>query len=71
MLFYGNGIIPIGGIIMWSGTDGDVPTNWALCNGSSGTPTGTQHGSNKKITFHWDSAGLVQLNSGCEFSAEL
>ena len=42
-----------------------------LNNGSSGTPTGTQHGSTKKITFHWDSAGLVQLNSGCEFSAEL
>ena len=40
-------------------------------NGSSGTPTGTQHGSTKKITFHWDSAGLVQLNSGCEFSAEI
>ena len=40
-------------------------------NGSSGTPTGTQHASTKKVTFHWDSAGLVQLNSGCEFSAEL
>ncbi len=36
--FDGNGIIPIGGIIMWSGTDGDVPSNWALCNGSNGTP---------------------------------
>ena len=23
---------------MWSGTDGNIPTNWALCNGSSGTP---------------------------------
>ena len=42
-----------------------------LNNGSSGTPTGTQHASTKKVTFHWDSAGLVQLNSGCEFSAEL
>ena len=36
--FVGNGTIPIGGIIMWSGTDGSIPTNWALCNGSSGTP---------------------------------
>ena len=36
--FVGNGTIPIGGIIMWSGTDGNIPTNWALCNGSSGTP---------------------------------
>ena len=40
-------------------------------NGSSGTPTGTQHGSTKKITFHWDSPGLVEITSGCEFSAEL
>ena len=36
--FVGNGTIPIGGIIMWSGTDGTIPTNWALCNGSNGTP---------------------------------
>tara|TARA_B100001094_G_C18188500_1_gene805505 strand:- start:4 stop:4518 length:4515 start_codon:yes stop_codon:yes gene_type:complete len=36
--FVGNGTIPVGGIIMWSGTDGNIPTNWALCNGSSGTP---------------------------------
>ena len=36
--FDGNGVIPIGGIIMWSGTDGNVPTNWQLCDGSNGTP---------------------------------
>jgi hypothetical protein len=30
-----NGIIPIGGIIMWSGV---VPTNWILCDGSNNTP---------------------------------
>ena len=36
--FIGNGVIPIGGIIMWSGTDSNVPSNWALCNGSNGTP---------------------------------
>lgn len=34
--FIGNGTIPIGGIIMWSGAS--VPTGWALCNGSNGTP---------------------------------
>jgi microcystin-dependent protein len=34
--FVGNGIIPVGGIIMWSGTT--VPTGWALCNGSNSTP---------------------------------
>jgi hypothetical protein len=32
----GNGIIPVGGIIMWSGIT--VPTGWSLCNGSNGTP---------------------------------
>tara|TARA_R100000149_G_scaffold65292_1_gene39313 strand:+ start:710 stop:1786 length:1077 start_codon:yes stop_codon:yes gene_type:complete len=39
-------------------------------NGSNGSPSGTQHGSTKKITFHWDSPGLVYLNTA-EFSAEL
>lgn len=34
----GNGTIPIGGIIMWSGSIASIPTGWALCNGSSGTP---------------------------------
>lgn len=29
--FIGNGTIPVGGIIMWSGTT--VPTGWALCDG--------------------------------------
>lgn len=31
--FTGNGTIPIGGIIMWSGTTTDIPTGWTLCNG--------------------------------------
>lgn len=29
------GLIPLGGIIMWSGTDADLPLNWALCDGGS------------------------------------
>lgn len=29
---------PVGGIIMWSGTIATIPSGWALCNGSSGTP---------------------------------
>jgi len=32
------GNIPQGGIIMWSGTNASIPTGWALCNGSNGTP---------------------------------
>jgi hypothetical protein len=36
--FIGNGITPIGGIIMWSGSIAAIPTGWALCNGANGTP---------------------------------
>jgi microcystin-dependent protein len=32
------GTIPIGGIILWSGSTGSVPDGWRLCNGSNGTP---------------------------------
>lgn len=32
------GLIPRGGIIMWSGTINTIPTGWALCNGQNGTP---------------------------------
>jgi microcystin-dependent protein len=32
----GSGGIPMGGIIMWSGSV--VPTGWALCDGQNGTP---------------------------------
>jgi hypothetical protein len=32
------GLVPIGGIIMWSGTVATIPANWALCNGSNSTP---------------------------------
>lgn len=34
----GNGTIPIGGIIMWSGTIANIPTGWALCDGTNSTP---------------------------------
>lgn len=34
----GNGPIPAGGIIMWSGSIASIPTGWALCNGANGTP---------------------------------
>lgn len=36
--FVGNGTIPLGGIIMWSGAVNAVPAGWALCNGQNGTP---------------------------------
>lgn len=30
--------MPSGGIIMWSGSVGSIPSGWYLCNGSNGTP---------------------------------
>ena len=39
-------------------------------NGSSGTPSGTQHADPDHIDIHWDSTGLVELTHG-HFSAEL
>ena len=30
--------IPVGGIIMWSGTTANIPSGWALCNGQNNTP---------------------------------
>jgi hypothetical protein len=36
--FNGGGIIPSGGIIIWSGSSGSIPSGWLLCNGTSGTP---------------------------------
>ena len=34
--FHGSGTIPVGGIIMWSGST--IPTGWQLCNGTNGAP---------------------------------
>jgi microcystin-dependent protein len=31
-------LVPIGGIIMWSGSVETIPSSWALCNGANGTP---------------------------------
>jgi microcystin-dependent protein len=30
--------IPVGSIIMWSGSIASIPAGWALCNGTNGTP---------------------------------
>ncbi len=31
-------MVPIGGIISWSGSIADIPSNYNLCDGSNGTP---------------------------------
>jgi hypothetical protein len=32
------GPVPVGGIILWSGTVATIPTNWALCDGTANSP---------------------------------
>ncbi len=32
------GNVPVGGIIMWSGTLATIPTGWTLCDGTNSTP---------------------------------
>ncbi|HOF88945.1 MAG TPA: hypothetical protein PLZ36_12720, partial [Armatimonadota bacterium] len=32
------GNVPVGGIIAWSGSIASIPENWALCDGTGGTP---------------------------------
>ena len=31
-------MVPVGGIIIWSGAQNAIPTGWALCDGGSGRP---------------------------------
>lgn len=31
-------LLPVGLIMLWSGSTATIPTGWALCNGSNGTP---------------------------------
>ena len=33
-----NALVPINGIIMYSGTQASIPANWAICDGNNGTP---------------------------------
>lgn len=34
----GPGGVPVGGIILWSGSTGSIPATWQLCDGTNGTP---------------------------------
>ena len=36
--FATNALVPTGAIVMWSGTVTSIPTGWALCDGTNGTP---------------------------------
>lgn len=54
--FVGKGTIPIGGIIIWSGSISNIPSGWTLCDGNNGTP-------NLKDRFIIGSGGTFATNS--------
>jgi len=72
------GTVPIGGIILWSGSTGSIPNGWALCNGSNGTPNlqdrfvvgaGSGYavdatGGNKNAILVGHSHGITEPNNG-------
>ncbi|HOC55914.1 MAG TPA: hypothetical protein PKI20_09860 [Verrucomicrobiota bacterium] len=31
-------MVPKGAVVLWSGSEGTIPSGWALCNGANGTP---------------------------------
>lgn len=37
-VFVGPGTVPVGGIILWSGSADSIPEGWALCDGNNRTP---------------------------------
>jgi microcystin-dependent protein len=52
-----NGVIPIGGIIVWSGIT--APTNWRLCDGTNGSPNLTG-----KFVMGWGSGWGLAATGG-------
>ena len=54
-----NKAMPTGGIIMWSGTIATIPTGWALCDGTNGTPNLTG-----KFIVHADADSSGTYNVG-------
>lgn len=73
---------PIGGIIMWSGSIASIPSGWALCNGSSGTPdlrskfiVGATSDASTGVTFNADtgavSGSYAPGNTGGEVAHQL
>ena len=75
-------LMPIGGIIMWSGTIANIPTGWALCNGSNSTPdlrnrfiVGATSDASTGVTFNADtgtvSGAYAPGNTGGETAHQL
>lgn len=51
--------IPVGVILMWSGTIANIPTGWAICDGNNGTPNLTG-----KFIVHADADAGGTYNPG-------
>jgi microcystin-dependent protein len=67
--FVGNGTIPVGGIIMWSGTN--VPSGWALCNGSTVNGQVTPNLSGRFVLGATNTAALAAVMTGGASSVTL
>jgi len=52
-------ILPIGGIVLWSGAVSTIPTHFALCDGTSGTPNLTS-----RFIVHADADASGTYNVG-------
>jgi hypothetical protein len=57
----GAGVVPVGGIIMWSGTIATIPATWALCDGTSNTP-GPDLRDKFVVGAKQDDAGVAKSN---------
>lgn len=57
---------PAGGIIMWSGTIATIPTGWALCDGTNGTPNLTG-----RFVVHADGSTYAPNDTGGSDSVTL
>jgi len=55
------GPVPIGGIILWSGTVASIPARWALCDGSANSP-GPDLRDRFVVGAKQDDAGVAKTN---------
>jgi len=55
------GVVPVGGIVMWSGTVAAIPTDWALCDGAANSP-GPDLRDKFVVGAKQDDAGIAKTN---------
>lgn len=58
------GFVPTGCVIMWTGTSGNIPTGWTLCDGTSGAPNLTS-----RFIYGGTSSGATGGNNQMQLSA--